>query len=139
MDFETFVGHPEAFRRRVVERLGEGPVDFVEQMQFVEEKQEAGEKYAASAKYRSLSVSRCRSSKALVRDVWPRSGFRFSFCQRIPIFRQAMAKVESCSRASSRRVTALCQSPLSFARSAWAYFFRASKDDVVTSFKGGSP
>ena len=49
MDLEALVGHPEAFRARVVERLDDGPVDFVEQMQFVEEKQEAGEKYAASA------------------------------------------------------------------------------------------
>lgn len=49
MDFEALVRHPEAFRARVVERLEDGAVDFVEQMQFVEEKQEAGEKYAASA------------------------------------------------------------------------------------------
>jgi hypothetical protein len=49
MDFEAFVRHPDALRRRVVERLEEGPVDFLEQMQFVEEKKEAGEKYAASA------------------------------------------------------------------------------------------
>jgi 8-oxo-dGTP pyrophosphatase MutT (NUDIX family) len=49
MGFEAFTGDPEAFRRRVVERLEDGPVDFVEQMQFVEEKQRAGERFAASA------------------------------------------------------------------------------------------
>ncbi len=49
MAFEALVGHPEALRARVVERLDDGPVDFVEQMQFVEEKQAAGEEYAASA------------------------------------------------------------------------------------------
>jgi len=49
MVLEAFVRQPEAFRARVVERLEDGPVDFLEQMQFVEEKQQAGEKYAASA------------------------------------------------------------------------------------------
>jgi len=49
MGFEALVRHPEAFRARVVERLEDGSVDFVEQMRFVEERQEAGEKYAASA------------------------------------------------------------------------------------------
>ena len=49
MDLEALVRHPEAFRAHAVERLDDGPIDFVEQMQFVEEKQEAGEKYAASA------------------------------------------------------------------------------------------
>jgi hypothetical protein len=49
MDLEALVGQPEAFRARVVKRLDDGPVDFVEQMKFVKEKQEAGEKYTASA------------------------------------------------------------------------------------------
>ncbi len=49
MDFEAFVGNPEGLLGRVAERLENGPVDFVDQMQFVEKKQAAGEKYAASA------------------------------------------------------------------------------------------
>jgi 8-oxo-dGTP pyrophosphatase MutT (NUDIX family) len=49
MDLDALLRHPEAFRALAVERLDDGPIDFVEQMQFVEEKQEAGEKYAASA------------------------------------------------------------------------------------------
>jgi hypothetical protein len=49
MDLDAFVNHPEAFRKHVVERLEDGPVDFVEQMRFVEAQREAGEKYAASA------------------------------------------------------------------------------------------
>ena len=49
MDFEAFVGRPEAFRERVEERLENGRVDFVDQMQFVEARKKAGEKVAASA------------------------------------------------------------------------------------------
>ncbi len=66
MDFEAFVRHPEAFRRRVMERLADGPVDFVEQMQFVEEKQEAGEKYAASAVLLPLELDASRQEYAVI-------------------------------------------------------------------------
>lgn len=45
----AFAVRPEAFRERLVERLGRLPVDFLEQMRFVEKKREAGEGYTASA------------------------------------------------------------------------------------------
>jgi 8-oxo-dGTP pyrophosphatase MutT (NUDIX family) len=49
MDYEAFVGHPEAFRRHLGERLEPSPDEFVEQMRFVAERQGAGEPCAASA------------------------------------------------------------------------------------------
>ena len=66
MDYETLAGPPQAFRARVVERLEEGPVDFMEQMRFVEEKQEAGEKYAASAVLLPLELEASSQEYAVI-------------------------------------------------------------------------
>jgi 8-oxo-dGTP pyrophosphatase MutT (NUDIX family) len=49
MDDEAFVGHPEAFRKHLGERLEPSPADFPKQMRFVADRREAGESCAASA------------------------------------------------------------------------------------------
>ena len=66
MGFEAFAEDPAALRKRVVERLEGGPVDFVEQMRFVEEKQGAGEKYAASAVLLPLELDASSQEYAVI-------------------------------------------------------------------------
>ncbi len=66
MELDTFVGSPQRFKERVVERLESGRLDFLDQMRCVEARRKAGEKAAASAVLLPLEFDSVRGEYAVV-------------------------------------------------------------------------